>query len=116
MAEIDVKGFAQSLFESVKDASGDFLDKHQDAKDFVTDRAKRAAELTVELGKAIATGDDAEVKRIRELMGVVEQSVRNELSAVALDAAVAGRLQFEASVKSVFGFALKALPTLLAAL
>lgn len=116
MADIDVKGLADSILASMKEGAGDFLDQHQDAKDFVTDRAKRAAELTADLAKAVATGDDAERKRIRELMAVVEQSVRNELSRVALDASVASRAQFEAAVKSVFAFAVKALPALLAAL
>lgn len=107
MPDIAVDALAQSIFDSVKAGAGKFLEDHKDAQAFVVDRAKRLAQLALELVQA---ADDVERAKVREQMGVVEQSIENELSAVAVDAAVASRAQFEAAVKSVFAFAVKALP------
>ena len=110
MPKIDVEGLARSIFDSVKAGAGKFLEDHKDAQAFVVDRGKRLAQLALELAQA---GDDAARAKVQEQMGVVEQSIENELAAVAVDAAVASRAKFDAAVKSVFSFALKALPALL---
>jgi hypothetical protein len=110
MPKIEFETLWRSILQGVKDGSGDFVEEHADAHAFVVDRAKRTAELVLELPLA---ADDAARDRIKEQLGVVEQSIENELSAVAVDAAVASRAQFEAAVKSVFGFAMKVLPGLL---
>jgi hypothetical protein len=113
MADIDVAGLARSILDSVKSGAGKFLEDHKDAQAFVVDRAKRLAQLTFDLAVA---GDGAAKAQIREQIGVVEQSIQNELSAVAVDASVASRAQFDAAVRSVFAFAAKALPLVLGAI
>lgn len=110
MPDIDISGLATSIFDSVKAGAAEFLEGHKDAQAFVVDRAKRMAHLALDLAQA---GDDAGRARVREQMGVVTQSVENELSAVAVDAAVASRARFEAAVRSVFAFAVRALPAVL---
>jgi hypothetical protein len=113
MADIDVAGLARSILDSVTSGAGKFLEDHKDAQAFVMDRAKRLAHLTLELATA---ADDVERAKVKGQMEVVELSLANELSAVAVDAAAASRVEFDAAVRSVFAFAVKALPTVLAAL
>jgi hypothetical protein len=109
---LDVKGLADSIVETVRARAGKFLDDHQDAKDFILERAKRVAALVGDY----ALAEDADRPGIREQLEVVRQSVENELSSVAVDAAIESRLTFSSIVNSVLGFAAKALPSILGAL
>lgn len=117
MPDIDYKalldGLKDAVVAPVKESAKAFLDANKDARDFLEDRAKRLAELGVEYVKA---GDDAERDRIRLQLTVVQQSIRNEVSQVAVGAAIESRNTFAKILDTAVGVLIKALPVVLAAL
>ncbi len=117
MADIDYKKLLEDLKDAVlapvKDASKKFLDENKDAQDFLEDRAKRLAELGVEFVKAT---DDEARDAVRLQMSVVQQSIRNELSQVALGASIESRATFGKVLDAAVGVLVKALPVIVAVL
>lgn len=91
-------------------AGKDFLDDHQDAREFVERKTKRLAELTLEL----ATSDDRD--RVRASIDRVQATIDTELLAVANDVAVDAKQTLGDILKTIAEFAKEALPTILAAL
>jgi hypothetical protein len=79
-------------------------------KEFLEERTKRLAELTVDLAKAPTDDDRA---AIRSLMEDVTDAMENELVAAAVDASVAARATFQAVLATVLDFAEKALPIII---
>lgn len=116
MAESDYKEILESLKDAVlapvKAGASEFLEENADAREFLEDRAKRLAELGVELVKA-PEGDRA---RIRRQMEVVAQSIRNEASQLALGAAIEARERFGKIVEAAAGALVKWLPAIVGAL
>lgn len=117
MADIDYKKLLEDLKNAVmvpvKDASKKFLDDNKDAKDFLEDRAKRLAELGVEFVKA---SDDAAREAVKLQMAVVQQSIRNEISQVAVGASIESRATFGKVLDAAVGVLIKALPIIIAAI
>jgi hypothetical protein len=100
-----------SVVGTIKEEAKAFLDQHKDAKDFVEERGKRLAELGVEYVKAT---DDAGRDHVLLQMKVVQQSIRNEISSVAVAAEAQARASFAKVVDTAVGVLLKALPVLVA--
>jgi hypothetical protein len=105
-----------SVTATVKEVSKDFLDQHQDAKDFLEEQAKDMASLGVEYLKA---KDDAERSKLEFQMKLVVQSVRNKLASIALDAEASAKETFgkvlQAALNVALNVAIKLLPVVLAA-
>lgn len=100
-----------AILEPVKAGSKKFLDDNKDARDFLEDRAKRLAELGVEFAQS---SDPEERQKVLKQLEIVQQSIRNELSQVALGAAIESRNLFSQAVNTAVGVLLKMLPTVLA--
>lgn len=100
---------AKALVDTIKERSQGFLDSHEDAKKFVEDRAARLAKLGY---KYVASYD----RLIKEQMEIVEQSIKNELASVAVDAAVEARSLFISVVETVFRTFVKILPSIISAI
>lgn len=98
-----------AVLEPVKAGSKKFLEDNKDARDFLEDRAKRLAELGVEFAQA---SDAEERKKILAQLEVVQQSIRNELSQVALGAAIESRNLFSQALNTAVGVLIKVLPVL----
>lgn len=115
MAEIDYAKLLGDLKDAViapvKDGSKKFLDENKDARDFLEDRAKRLAELGIDFVKA---ADDAARDAVKLQMSVVQQSIRNELSQVAVGASIEARATFGRVLDAAFGVLIKVLPTIVA--
>lgn len=101
------------IIDAVEARAKDFLDKHQDAKEFLYDRAKRLAELGFDY--TLVDNDD-EKKYLREKMALVQQTIENEISAVAVDASVEAKSTFKAILQTALDVFIRALPAILAAL
>lgn len=116
MADIDYAKLLGDLKDAVllpvKDGAKKFLDDNKDAQEFIEDRAKRLAELGVEFVKA--SGEERE--KVKTQMEVVQQSIRNELSQVAVGASTASRKLFGGILEAAVGVLVKALPAVVAAL
>lgn len=103
----------KAIVDAVEARAKDFLDKHQDAKDFLYDRAKRLAKLAFDY---TIVDNDEEKTAIKEKMELVQQTIENELSAIAVDASVEAKNTFKLVLETAFDVFIKALPAILAAL
>lgn len=117
MPDIDWKeilgGLKDAVVLPVKEGAKDLLDANKDARDFLEDRAKRLAELGVEYLKA---ENDAARESVKELMVVVQQSIRNEVSQVAVGASIESRKTFAKVLDAAVGVLIKAIPIVVAAI
>lgn len=108
-----IEEVANSILDTIKEKSGDFLDDNQAAKDFILERGKRLAKLIIEY--KTATNDiTKQVKK--EQMGVVADSIETELLTVALNGQAESKSVFKAIVNSTFAAIVKILPVVLSAI
>jgi hypothetical protein len=111
----------QKIIDDLKDAvvapvtaaAQKLLADNKDAAEFLQDRAKRVAELGVDYIKA---GDDAAREAVMLQLQVVQQSIQNEISQVAVNASVESRATFKNVMGVALNVLLKALPVIVAAL
>jgi L-lactate utilization protein LutC len=112
--DANIEALAGSLKDLLRGRLDVFLSTRKDQKDFLEERARRLAELTVQLARAF--NDPSTQARIRSQMDVVSDTIVNELHAAAIDISV----EFRETVKSVLGttidYAIKVLPKLIPAL
>lgn len=101
------------IIDSVEARAKDFLESHADAKAFLYDRAKRLAELAFDY---TLVDTDEEKQRIKEKMELVQQTIENELSSIAVDAAVEAKSTFVSILKTALDVFIKMLPAIMAAL
>ncbi len=110
----NVEALAASLKDLLKGRLDGYLSSRKDQKDFLEDRSRRLAELTVQLAKAFNDPDQqAEIKR---QMSVVSDTIVNELHAAAVDVSVEFRHTVTDVLSTVFDYAVKVLPKLIPAL
>lgn len=102
-----------SVVGPVTEAAKKLLADNKDAAEFLQDRAKRVAELGVDYIKA---GDDAARAAVMLQLQVVQQSIQNEISGVAVTASVEARATFKGVMSVALNVLLKALPVIVAAL
>ena len=109
----NIEVLASGLKDLLKGRLGRFLDDNKEKKEFLEERARRLAELTVELARAKTDGERA---LVAGRMDVVKDTIQNELYA----AAVSVSAEFRSAVGDVLGTAvdwgLKIAPGLLKAL
>lgn len=109
----NIEALAGGIKDLLKGRLDRFLDSNRNKKEFLEERARRFAELTVEFARA---KDDAERAQISGRMDTVKDTIQNELYASAVDVST----EFRASVSDVLGTAvdwgLKIAPVLLKAL
>lgn len=117
MPDIDYRKILEDLKDSVtgivKERAQKFLDDNDDAKDFLEARASRLAALGVEYMKA-SSGEAREGIELQ--MKVVQQSIRNELSSVAVGAEVEARATFATVLDSAVSVLVKAIPVIVSAI
>jgi hypothetical protein len=94
----------------VKDRLSSYLSSEQDKKEFLEDRTKRMAELTLDMAKAQS---DDERTAIRGLMSTVADTIETELIAIAVDVSAEFRASVSAVLETVLDYAEKALPIIL---
>jgi len=108
-----IEDLAGSMKDLLRGRLDHFLSQEREKKEFLEERTRRLAELTVALGKAVATGNDDAQAEARRQIGVVTDTIQNELHAAAVDISV----EFRASVEDVLGtlldYGLKVLPIVL---
>lgn len=110
----NVEALALSLKDLLKGRLDGYLSSKKDQKEFLEERSKRLAELTVKLAKAFNdTDQQAEIKR---QMAVVSDTIVNELHAAAIDISVEFRATVESVLGTVLDYAVKVLPKLIPAL
>lgn len=97
----------QGIIDRIESRGKKFLDENAGSRDFVYERAKRLAALGIEY---IAASDDDTRERVDGQIESVRQSIENELSTVAVNAAVAAREEFMAIVSDVVGMLRTLLP------
>lgn len=109
-----IEALAESLKDILKGRLDTYLSSEKDKKEFLEERTRRLAQLTLELARAFS--DTGKQEEIRKQMEVVQDTIENELFAVAVDISA----EFRASVKDVLStildYAIKVLPKLLPAL
>jgi hypothetical protein len=103
----------RGILEAVEGRSKKFLADHPDAQAFLVDRAKRVGELGEEY---VLAGNDIARAKVIEQLEVVEQSVANELSHVAVDASVEARGLFGDVLTASLQVLKAVLPVLVAAI
>lgn len=110
--ETQIKELAGSIVNTVKKRAKDFLEANKDAQDFLEDRAKRMAKLVLKYAKA----SESERESIKGDMAIVQQSMENEVSSVAVAAQAEAKSLFSAILSTAFDTLVKALPTIVAAI
>lgn len=109
-----IEQLAGSLKDLIVGRAKKYLNAQVSArKEFLEERAKRLAELTVDMAKA---GGDADRAAIRAQMETVTDTIENELIAAAVDASAEARATFRAILDTALDFAEKALPVVIKAL
>ncbi len=106
-----IESLAGSLKDLLRGRLDQFLSGEKDKKEFLEERTRRLAQLTVDLAKAVSDPDKQ--AEIRRQMAVVSDTIVNELHAAAVDISV----EFRATVKDVLGtildYGVKVLPEVL---
>lgn len=109
----NIEALAGGLKDLLKGRLDRFLDDNKEKKEFLEERARRLAELTVELARAQTPEDRA---FIAGRMDTVKDTIQNELYAAAVNVSA----EFRSAVGDVLGTAvdwgLKIAPGLLKAL
>jgi hypothetical protein len=102
-----------AIVDTVKAQVQDFLTENKDAREFLEDRAKRMAKLGLEYLQA---GGDADREVVLQDMKIVQQTIRNDMAAVAVNAAVASRETFMKVLSAAGDVLIKALPVILSSI
>lgn len=109
----NIEALAVGLKDVLRGRLDRFLDSNRDKKEFLEERARRLAELTVEFARA---KNDAERTEISKRIDTVRDTIQNELYAAAVDVST----EFQSAVGDVLGTAvdwgLKIAPVILRAL
>jgi len=110
MADPMLEALAGSLKDLLRGRLDRYLSDQREKKEFLEERSRRLAELTIDLATAV---DDDTRAEIRRQMGVVTDTIVNELHAAAVDIST----EFRSSVLDVLGTILdygeKVLPIIL---
>lgn len=110
---MDLEAIRKGIIETVKGRAKKFLDESAEARAFLEERAKDIARLIVMLSQA---GDDREEEAIKNELRIARQAVENEIASIALDAEAEARATFKEVLGTIFEFAEKALPAIIAML
>lgn len=103
----------QALIDQIEAQGKKFLDENVGSREFIYERLDRISQLGVEFA---AAADDAGRQALDLQMGAVRQSIENEMSTVAVNAAEAAREAFMNIVNQGITWVRVLLPILLAAI
>jgi len=109
----NIEALAGGLKDLLKGRLDRFLDSNKDKKEFLEERTKRLAELTVELARAKT---DEERAFIAGRMDTVKDTIENELYAAAVNVSAEFRAASGDVLGTVVDWGLKIAPGLLKAL
>lgn len=109
----EVDQLASDLIALVRKRAGKFLDENEDAKSFLAERAKRLAEIMVDL---VQEKDEAKRIELEKRAELVRDTIENQLTAFSVNASAASRETFGAIMATVFDTAVRLLPTIIAAI
>ncbi|MGH9389544.1 MAG: hypothetical protein ACRD1Z_08005 [Vicinamibacteria bacterium] len=110
---MDLEAIKNGIIETVKGRARKLLDGSAEARAFLEDRAKDIARLVVLLSKA---GDEQEEEAVKREIAISRQAAENEIAGLALDAEAEARATFKEVLGTIFEFAEKALPAIIALL
>lgn len=102
-----------AIADPVKQHIKDVLANNQEAIDFIEGRAKRLAELGVEYVKA--TTDDRRNAVLLQIK-VVQQTIENEITSVALSESIVARGVFKKIVATAVDVLVKLIPVIIQAI
>jgi hypothetical protein len=106
-----IDSLAGSLKDLLKGRLDQYLSGEKDKKEFLEERTRRLAQLTVDLAKAVSDPDrQAEIRR---QMAVVSDTIVNELHAAAVDISVEFRTTVQDVLGTVLDYGAKVLPVLI---
>lgn len=106
----DIKALGAKLFEEIKADGKDFLDQNSAAKDLLIDRTEELARLTLQYK---FESDEAARADLLNEMKIVQQTIQNEISALALAGQAAAKDLFMKVVNTAVGALIKFVPMLL---
>ena len=107
----NLEALAGSLKDLIKGRTAEYLNEQKEKKEFLEERAKRLAELTIDYAKA----HEADRPRIKAQMEIVFDTIQNELYAAAVILSGEARQTFKDVLGTVLDYGIKILPKLLAA-
>jgi hypothetical protein len=110
---MDLEDIKKGIVETVKGRAKKLLEDSTEARNFLEERARDIARLVVMLTQA---GDDQEEEAIKNEIRIARQAAENEIAGLALDAEAEARAAFKEIVGTIFEFAEKALPAIIAIL
>ena len=102
---------AGSLKDLLRGRLDQFLSSEKDKKEFLEERTRRLAQLTVELARAVSDPDKQ--AEIRRQMATVSDTIVNELHAAAVDISVEFRTTAKDVLGTVVDYGVKVLPALI---
>jgi hypothetical protein len=106
----EIKALGSQLFAEIESGGKDFLAQNTAAKDLLIDRTEELAKLTLQYK---FEGDaDAKADLLNE-MKIVQQTIQNELSALALAGQAAAKDLFMKVVNTAVAALIKFVPMLL---
>jgi hypothetical protein len=103
-----IDSLAGSLKDLLKGRLDQFLSGEKDKKEFLEERTRRYAQLTVDLAKSISDSDKQ--AEIRRQMSVVSDTIVNELHAAAVDISVEFRTTVKDVLNTMLDYGVKVLP------
>ncbi|SRR5258706_5239700 len=106
-------GLKDAVISAVREDAEQFLADNQDAVKFLEEQARDIAQLGVDYAKA--TSDDARKSALFELK-LAEQSVKNKLAGIAVQAEAKAREAFQRTVANVLSTVVKLIPVVLSAI
>ena len=102
---------AGSLKDLLRGRLDQFLSSEKEKKEFLEERTRRLAQLTVELARAVSDPDKQ--AEIRRQMVTVSDTIVNELHAAAVDVSVEFRTTAKDVLGTVVDYGVKVLPALI---
>lgn len=109
----DVKALGGQILDIIKGAGKDFLDQNKAVKDLLIDRTEELAKLALKY--KLEADADRKAELLAE-MKIVQQTIQNELSVVALAGLAASREVFMKVVDTAIGAFIKFAPLIVGAL
>lgn len=106
-----IEKLAGSLKNLLREHLDTYLSSEKDKKEFLEERTRRLAELTVELAKAV--NDPDKQAEVRRQMAVVSDTIVNELHAAAVDISVEFRVTVKEVLSTVLDYGIQILPVVL---
>jgi hypothetical protein len=106
-----LESLAGSLKDLLRGRLDQFLSSEKDKKEFLEERMRRLAQLTVDLAKAV--GNEDRQAEIRRQMDVVSDTVVNELHGAAVDISVEFRTTVTEVLGTVLDYGAKVLPAVI---